>query len=406
MSLAISLVENHVKTKQFCFLESRESYCWHGGLLFPAATMQVSFLKDLITTENPRSPFTFLSFLHETGRLHKFINLRTFYPRRVEFNDYLKWVASKLNGYTSYGCHALDIEPVKNPLGSGRVLKVHYRHIGSGVISELLARNVVIADGGAPKIPVKSIENNHPRIFHASSTLGRLEDLQFSRNTKAHFHVVGSGQSAADVFSYVCSTYDQANITLSHRGFALRPEEDTQFINELFLPKGLNLFTSLDQVSRDRLLSDYWHATHSGVTADMIPKIYEEIYADSISQSPRITVRNFSELLDANEAEGGVTASIRDTRTGVIEPLSSDVIIMATGFDRPCPHPLLWRMADELMTLEDGKAYDLDPNWRIKSRQPSEYGIFMQGYGERTHGFSEVVLSLMPKRARAIACAI
>ncbi len=36
------------------------------------------------------SPFTFVNYLHKRGRLLDFINCRTFYPSRVEFNDYLQ----------------------------------------------------------------------------------------------------------------------------------------------------------------------------------------------------------------------------------------------------------------------------------------------------------------------------
>lgn len=144
----------------------------------------------------------------------------------------------------------------------------------------------------------------------------------------------------------------------------------------------------------------------TGVTADMISKIYEELYADSASGSPRFTVHNFSDLVDATESGGRVTASVKKLTSGDIDEVQSDVLVMATGFSRPCPHPLLTGLADELCTLPDGKAYDLDSSWRIKTRSPCDYGIFLQGYGERTHGFSEVVLSMMPRRARTIAAAV
>lgn len=125
-----------------------------------------------------------------------------------------------------------------------------------------------------------------------------------------------------------------------------------------------------------------------------------------MAEAPRLTLSNFSELVDAAENGATVLASIRNTHTGEVLRVPSDVLIMATGFERPCPHPLLTRMSDELTMLADGKAYELDATWRIKPRRPCDYGVFMQGYGERTHGFSEVVLSLMPRRARAIAGAV
>jgi lysine/ornithine N-monooxygenase len=49
-------------------------------------SMQRSFSAsaDLVTLRNPQSRFTFLK-----DHLNKFINLRNFYPTRIEFNDYI-----------------------------------------------------------------------------------------------------------------------------------------------------------------------------------------------------------------------------------------------------------------------------------------------------------------------------
>lgn len=46
--------------------------------------MQVSFLKDLVTLRDPTSKFTFLNFMHKTGRLVDFFNLYTFLSLRTE----------------------------------------------------------------------------------------------------------------------------------------------------------------------------------------------------------------------------------------------------------------------------------------------------------------------------------
>ena len=59
-------------------------------MLLPWAQSQVSFLKDLVTLRNPRSRFSFLNYLHATGRLDEFINLGSFSPYRLEISDYLQ----------------------------------------------------------------------------------------------------------------------------------------------------------------------------------------------------------------------------------------------------------------------------------------------------------------------------
>lgn len=72
------------------FVERQESFGWHRGMLLEDATMQVSYLKDLVTLRNPRSAFSFLSYLHDRGRLVDFINYGSAFPTRLEFHDYLE----------------------------------------------------------------------------------------------------------------------------------------------------------------------------------------------------------------------------------------------------------------------------------------------------------------------------
>ena len=78
------------------FLERQPSFGWHRGMLIDDATMQVSFLKDLVTMRNPTSDFTFLCFLRERGRLVDFLNAKTLFPLRIEFHEYFEWAAARL----------------------------------------------------------------------------------------------------------------------------------------------------------------------------------------------------------------------------------------------------------------------------------------------------------------------
>ena len=62
-------------------------------MLLPQARMQISFLKDLATLRDPRSPTTFLNYLHTPDRLLQFINRGSSTPSRREYADYLGWVS-------------------------------------------------------------------------------------------------------------------------------------------------------------------------------------------------------------------------------------------------------------------------------------------------------------------------
>lgn len=112
----------------------------HDGMLLPGTTMQVSFLKDLATMRSPRSAFTFLNYLHEQGRLPDFINLKTFFPTRVEFHDYLRWAAARVEMPVDYGFRVDSISR------SGTCFEVS-AHNGAGARQTYRARHLVLGVG-------------------------------------------------------------------------------------------------------------------------------------------------------------------------------------------------------------------------------------------------------------------
>lgn len=95
LALAAAISEEKWHKLSALFLEKAPRFAWHKDMLLNDAEMQITFLKDLATLRNPSSPYTFLNYLHDKGRLSKFINLKNFHPSRIEFNDYFCWVAKK-----------------------------------------------------------------------------------------------------------------------------------------------------------------------------------------------------------------------------------------------------------------------------------------------------------------------
>ncbi|MGV7904616.1 SidA/IucD/PvdA family monooxygenase, partial [Mycobacterium kansasii] len=74
------------------------------------------------TLRNPRSPFTFLSYLEARGRLVDFINHQTFFPTRVEFTDYLSWVAESVDARIDYGTTVTAVERIDGAVDGARWL--------------------------------------------------------------------------------------------------------------------------------------------------------------------------------------------------------------------------------------------------------------------------------------------
>lgn len=120
------------------FVELKPEFGWHTGMLIPGATMQISFLKDLVTQRNPMSDFTFLNYLTERGRLTEFINYKTFFPTRLEFHDYLAWAADKVAASVRYGSRVTSIRDIDG---------LFHVEVSGERPATVRARNVVIAGG-------------------------------------------------------------------------------------------------------------------------------------------------------------------------------------------------------------------------------------------------------------------
>ena len=89
------------------FLERRESFDWHPGMMLEPAHLQVPFMADLVTLADPTSPYSFLNFLKQTGRLYRFYIRENFYPLRAEYNQYCQWVAGQMPS-VRFGTAVLD----------------------------------------------------------------------------------------------------------------------------------------------------------------------------------------------------------------------------------------------------------------------------------------------------------
>src|SRR5689334_11511943 len=81
LALAIAIAEHNAELPPTpgtrpvtaAFVERQRGFGWHRGMLLEDATMQVSFLKDLVTLRNPKSDFSFLCYLQSRDRLIDFI---------------------------------------------------------------------------------------------------------------------------------------------------------------------------------------------------------------------------------------------------------------------------------------------------------------------------------------------
>jgi L-ornithine N5-monooxygenase len=210
------------------FLERQAQFAWHAGMQLPGAKMQISFIKDLATLRNPRSEFTFLNYLHHQQRLVQFSNLGTFFPLRIEYEDYMRWCASSFEEVVDYAHEVSQIVPettLSEPSKVGSFI-VRSRDLHTGELKRHRAKHVVVAIGGKPLIP-QSLPQHHPRVIHSSTYSTLVPALLNDKERDYHIAVIGNGQSAAEIFNDLHSKYPNARTTLLIKGGALRPSDDS-----------------------------------------------------------------------------------------------------------------------------------------------------------------------------------
>ena len=108
-NLSLAALANGVERLSAAFFEQKPTFDWHPGLGFRNSVLQTSYLKDLVTPVQPTSPWSFLNYLVAHGRLYDFLDGRFGSVSRLEFTDYMAWVAGQLPA-CRFGCSVEAVE--------------------------------------------------------------------------------------------------------------------------------------------------------------------------------------------------------------------------------------------------------------------------------------------------------
>lgn len=393
LALAITLRETPRDGRPLsaCFIEKQRNFAWHREMMLDHAHMQISFLKDLATMRDPRSRFTFVNYLHSKGRLADFINLKTFFPSRREFNDYLSWAASHFEDECAYGEEVFEVRPEPR---DGRVgqLRVRSRD-AQGNVRERLARNLVLGIGGSAHIPscFASLPDGSP-VFHSSRYLGCIDAHARARRIA----VVGAGQSAAELFMDLHGRLPGAHVDLIMRGRAMRPSDDSPFVNEIFNAEFTDYMYRRDPATRAALLDEFWHTNYAAPDLDLVQRMFAVFYEQKVSGQHRHRLLRRHETRGARRDGAGIELDLRDLDTGAPRSERYDAVVLATGYAHEHHKTLLAPLSPHLGELA------VDRNYRVVSDASLQAGIFLQGACETSHGLSDTLLSVTSIRANEI----
>ena len=394
-----------VQSRVHC-LEARPGFSWHPDMLLDGARMQVAFLKDLVTPEDPTSQYTFTNYLVSKKRLEQFLNLGTLNPSRREYADYFAWVADQLSRYVSYSSVVQRVRPVPGPDGEVTHVEVDYRK-PTGESYTMAAEHISLAPGGRPVIPpgVESEILDSGAVFHSSAFLPGIRRFhQRGRELPYRFLVVGAGQSAAEIFQYLVREFPAADVTLAHRGFALMPANSSPLANEIFNPESVDLFYGASVSQRRDILTNLRTTNYAAVDDDDIRSVAELLYGQQVHGGQRLRLCRFTELVACRIENSLVAVTLRNLLTGEIMTDRYGGVVLATGYDFREARNLLTDLEPYLIRDDEG-ALRVRRDYSVETTPRCHPKIFLHGAAEHTHGLTSTLLSHLAHRAASILTA-
>ncbi|MDX8149822.1 SidA/IucD/PvdA family monooxygenase [Lentzea sp. BCCO 10_0061] len=388
LALAIALTEHNEQAETpvtAVFLERQQAFGWHRGMLLDDATMQVSFLKDLVTMRNPTSRFSFLCYLQDRGRLIDFVNHKNLFPLRVEFHDYFEWAAAQVDDMVAYSTEAVGVEAIQDDLFEVTTATGDVYH----------ARNLVFATGLRPAVPEGITLSD--RVWHNSEFLHRVGELTDPKRCV----VVGAGQSAAEAVAYLHREFPGAEVCSVFSRYGYSPADDSSFANRIFDPEAVDHYYDAPDAVKQRLMDYHRNTNYSVVDIDLIAQLYRTTYQEKVLGTERLKMMKMTRLVAVEESPDGARAVIQSLVTGEQEFVDTDLVLLATGYAEAAP--VLGGLEehctrDETSRLVVGRDYRLQTSLRG--------GIYLQGGTEHSHGITSSLLSNVAVRSGEILTSV
>ena len=363
------------------FLDQRDGFSWHAGMLIEGTTLQVPFLADLVTMADPTSRYSFLAWLKATGRLYQFYIRESFYPLRAEYDQYCRWVAGQLPTLR-WGRRVTSVVRVPDP-EHGYVFEVT-AETATGT-EKYCAKHLVLGTGTRPRLPaaLSGLDGAGP-VVHTSDYLPRRAQLTAAGSVT----VVGSGQSAAEVYRDLlegCGTGAGEHrldwVTRSPRFF---PMEYTKLTLEMTSPEYTDHYVSLPAEVRD-VLGREQRNLYKGISGDLVDDIYDTLYRKSaLGAVVPTTLLSDTEVtavrFDAAAADGAgeYVLTLRHAQLGTTAEHRTRAIVAATGYAPAVPEFL----APGLVNLDARGRYDVTRDYTVDD----DRRIHVVGIEEHTHG--------------------
>lgn len=360
------------------FLERRASFDWHPGMMLDDVTLQTPFMSDLVTMADPTSPYSFLNYAKQQGKLYSFYIRESFFLLRKEYNQYCQWVSQ-----------SLDSVRFNHNVTSVTYDEQHdYYVVNAKVASDddyeqarrqtFYARHLVLGTGPVPYIP-ECARGKSDNIIHSGDYLRRKADLESGSSVA----IIGGGQSAAEIYHDLLHNQHSDSpylywLTGSDRYF---PLEYTKLTLEMTSPEYVDYFYQLPASKRDSL-NQHQKNLYKGINGDLINQIFDLLYQKNLDGPVRTTLKTHSRLTAVQRNQSSLALTFRHWQLEQDFQINADYVVLATGFSHASPgflQPLKSHLKfDARQRFAVSRDYAID---RAQCR------VFVQNAEAHTHGF-------------------
>ncbi|WP_053217914.1 lysine N(6)-hydroxylase/L-ornithine N(5)-oxygenase family protein [Virgibacillus senegalensis] len=391
-NLGLAALLEKVPELEAAFFDESLEFAWHPGMLIEEMDLQVPFLADLVTFADPTSHFGYLNFLHEHNRMYQFYFYKKFEVPRNEYNDYLRWAIQKLDNlhFRSRVVDVLDHQDTEN---------AHYEvvveDVNSGARTSHYARHVVMGTGSKPSVPNALQGMPSDDIVHTSRYLDEKENLLEAECIT----VVGSGQSAAEVFLDLLKEQERigCHLALFTRSPGLFQLEQAKLGQEFFSPDYVDYFHALDFEDRKNTLG-MLDKLRKGIDPDTLKDIYNKLYQKSHGgRKIPITIQPLTEIKDITKKDGVYQLTCHQWQQDRTFTFKTDKVVLATGYKPAIPDWFYDRFAD-LIKWEDDKRFKVTRDYQLAFKQDRPHQFFTLTNLEHSHGAGATNLGLAVQR--------
>ncbi|WP_148415352.1 lysine N(6)-hydroxylase/L-ornithine N(5)-oxygenase family protein [Haloferax sp. KTX1] len=357
------------------FLERDAEFAWHEGMLIEGTTLEVPFLADLVTLADPTSPHSYLNYLRETGRIYEFYFYETFQIPRREYNDYLRWVVDRLDA-----CRFnREVTEVRWDDREGN-FAVIARNPETGERSEYRAENLALGIGSRPHVP-EHLRGHPSEDVHHTARYRHNRERVVDADTVT---VVGSGQSAAEVFQDLLERQSDHGYRLDWltRSDGFFPMEYSKLGLQHFTPEYERYVYDLPQAVKDDLIPNQ-DLLYKGIDPETSAEIYDLLYRRSIGgNDPDVGLFAMTEVRDIAAAGDAYTLDCHQRQAEESFVHESEVVILGTGYERPMPEFL--EPMEDAIEWDEKDRFEVTEDHRLAVDVPGD--VFLQNAEVHTHG--------------------